>query len=367
MELYTLTLNLAAFSYNPQSQPANYTGANNTTTPPLNDLAPEMKTFYDMTLLDEAGPNLVFGQFGVKKPIPKGSGKKIEFRKFDNLPKALTALTEGVTPDPNVLNVTKIEAEVAQYGSFVVLTDLLEMTAIDPIIVETTKLSARQASATIDTLDRNALLTGTNVTFASKWDGTTETPVTQRSNLDITAELKVDTVAQVVAKLRAQNAPTINGDYIAIIHPYVAYSLMRDPEWIDSHKYATPDNLYNGEIGKIAGVRFISTTEAKIWKDADGTTGSGATDGTPEWDSSNHKHLAVFATIFLGKDAYGTTEITGGGLEMIVKQRGSGDDPLNQRSTIGWKTSHVTELLHPNYMVRVESVSGKFSKDAAAN
>ncbi|MEG1491970.1 MAG: N4-gp56 family major capsid protein, partial [Oscillospiraceae bacterium] len=67
----------------------------------------------------------------------------------------------------------------------------------------------------------------------------------------------------------------------------------------------------------------------------------------------------VYATLVIGKDAYGTTEIEGGGLQHIVKQLGSGgtSDPLNQRATAGWKSTAVTEMLVQEYMVRIETAS----------
>ena len=319
----------------------------------LSGLTPEMKTFYDMTLIDEASANLVHDQFGQKRPIPANGGKTIEFRKFAPLAKATTPLTEGVTPDGKSLTVSTITATVSQYGDYITQSDVLELTALDNTIIEATKLLGKQAGATLDTVVRNALQAGTNVTYCPKIsaDGA-ETAVTSRANLDATAQLTVDVVQQVVAKLRAQNAPTIGGDYVAIIHPYVAYDLMRDPEWIDAHKYAQPDNLYTGEIGKIAGVRFVQTTEAKIY------TGSGCPSG-----------LAVFTSLFLGDGAYGVTEITGGGLQTIVKQKGSAGtaDPLDQRSSVGWKAIKTAEILIPNYIVRVESCSKRFSANAAAN
>ena len=319
----------------------------------LDGLSPEMKTFYDMTLIDEASANLVHDQFGQKRPIPANGGKTIEFRKFAPLAKAITPLTEGVTPDGKSLTVSTITATVSQYGDYITQSDVLELTALDNTIIEATKLLGKQAGATLDTVVRNALQAGTNVTYCPKIgaDGS-ETAVTSRADLDATAQLTVDVVQQVVAKLRAQNAPTIGGDYVAIIHPYVAYDLMRDPEWIDAHKYAQPDNLYTGEIGKIAGVRFVQTTEAKIY------TGSGCPSG-----------LAVFASLFLGDGAYGVTEITGGGLQTIVKQKGSAGtaDPLDQRSSVGWKAIKTAEILIPNYIVRVESCSKRFSANAAAN
>lgn len=304
-------------------------------------LTPEMKTFYDMTLIDEASPNLVHDQFGQKRPIPANGGKKIEFRKFASLPKALTALTEGVTPDGKKLTVTKIEAEVAQYGDYIVQSDVLELTAIDNTIVEATKILGRQAGLTLDTLTRNILHSATNQWFCPKEGGTA---VSSISGLDETCLLTVDVVKQVVADLKANNAPKINGDYVAIIHPYVAYDLMSDPEWVEAHKYAKPDNIYEGEIGKVAGVRFVETSEARIYENG------------------------VFGTLFLADGAYGVTEITGGGLQTIVKQKGSAGtaDPLDQRSSVGWKAMKTAEILVQPYMALVYSKS-KLSSKAVAN
>ena len=313
--------------------------ANEVQTTLLPGLSVENKTYYDMTLIDEAQAALVHDQFAQKRDIPKNGGKKIEFRKFASLPKALTPLTEGVTPDGKSLNVTAIEATVSQYGDYITMSDVLDLTAIDPVIVEATKILGRQAGLTLDTVTRNILQAGTNVTYCPKSDGTA---VTSRSALDDTCQLTVKVVKQVVAKLKGQNAPTINGKYVAIVHPYVAYSLMTDPEWIDAHKYANPTNLYNGEIGEIAGVRFVETTEAKVHAGG------------------------VFGTLFLGANAYGTTEITGGGLQTIVKPKGSAGtaDPLDQRSSVGWKGMKTAEILIDNYIVRVESKVADFANTA---
>ena len=312
----------------------------------LEGLSAEMKTFYDMTLIDEAQASLVHDQFGQKRPIPKNGGKTIEFRKFAALAKALTPLTEGVTPDGKGLTVTTITATVAQYGDYITQSDVLELTSLDNTILEATKLLGRQAGLTLDTIVRNVLQSGTNVTYCPKVaaDGS-ETAVTSRAGLDNTCQLTVKVIQQVVAKLRAQNTPTIGGKYVAIIHPYVAYDLMRDPEWIDAHKYAKPDTLYEGEIGEVAGVRFVQTSEAKIY--------SGG----------------IFGTLIFGDGAYGVTEISGGGLQTIVKQKGSAGtaDPLDQRSSVGWKAIKTAELLIPQYLVRVESKSAAFSATAAEN
>lgn len=305
-------------------------------------LSVENKTHYDMTLIDEASPNLIHDQFGQKRPIPKNGGKKIEFRKFASLPKALTPLTEGVTPNGKKLSATAIEATVAQYGDYVVLSDMLDLTAIDPIVVEATKVVGRQAGLTLDTITRNILHTGTNVFYAPKGDGTA---VTSRAGLDGTCKLTVDLVRRVAAFLKKNNAPKINGSYVAIIHPFAAYDLMSDPEWQDPHKYQDTTNIYEGEIGKIAGVRFVESSEAKIYESG------------------------VFGTLFIAEGAYGVTEITGGGLETIIKQLGSAGvaDALNQRSSVGWKATKTAEILVNAYMVRVEHKSAFGADEAVAN
>jgi N4-gp56 family major capsid protein len=304
-------------------------------------LSVENKTYYDKNLIETAQPYLVHNQFGQKRNIPRNGGKKIEFRSYASLPKALTPLTEGVTPDGSKLSATAIEAEVAQYGNYVTLSDMLDLTAIDNNVLEATKACGRQAGLTLDTITRNVLHSGKNVFFCPKGDGTA---VTSRANLDNTCKLTVKVVNKVAAFLKANNAPKIDGSYIAIIHPFVAFDLMEDPAWKYPHQYQDTTNIYEGEIGKIGGVRFIESSEAKIY------------DG------------GVFGTLFIAEGAYGVTEITGGGLETIIKQLGSSGvaDALNQRSSVGWKATATAEILIPAYLVRVES-KGEFSADAEEN
>ena len=124
---------------------------------------------------------------------------------------------------------------------------------------------------------------------------------------------------------------------------------MRSEEWQGIHKYTSSENIYAGEIGKIGGVRFVESTEAKCF----GPVGaSGA---------------SVYATMVVGANAYATTDITGGGLQHIVKQLGSAGtaDPLNQRATTGWKAMKTAERLVEEYMIRIEHGSKTGAKQAA--
>lgn len=320
----------------------------NTTTSP--GMTAEMKTYYEKRLIDQAQPRLVHDQFGDFYPIPKNGGKTIEFRRYDSLPKATTPLEEGVTPKGQNLKVTTVISNLVQYGGWTPESDLLCMTAIDNTILNATKVLASQAGRTMDTVTRDVLCGGTNVMYAPKVlaDGREE-EVSSRKLLTDECRLTPNLFFKAAAQLSAMNADTIGDSYVAIIHPYAAYDLKSNKEFIEISKYANPDAVFKGEIGKLGNIRFVETSEAKIWKD--GTCPS---------------EKAVFCTLVLGAHAYGVTELEGGGLEHIVKQLGYGDDPLNQRASIGWKGLKAAERLVEQYMIRIESLSS-YSSTAAAN
>lgn len=387
-----------------------------------NDLSPTMKTFYKTSLLENARNEHYYNQFGQKQPLPKNGGNKVEWRKFDTFKKATTPLTEGVTPDGNTVNMTKIEKAIAQYGDYTTISDRLELEAVDPVIVGVTEEHGAQAGDTLEVITRNEVITGTVVEYAGS-----ETSRKTLTNSDLLTATLVNKAATALKKMKA---PTINGKYIAIIHPSVAFDLRESAGWIDVHKYANPTEIYNGEIGELHGVRFIEDTEQKIWKGEPLTEGNAnlsvktnvsaattvpvkeaisadeaaalagrpiligtvaaeiasATAGAAGSASLTTKaavtvsaddviypgeggagNVAVYATVFFGKDAWGIIEPSAESLEVIVKQRGSAgtSDPLDQRSTVGWKASHAAQILYDERIVRVESGSSYGSDDEA--
>ena len=305
------------------------------------DLSPEMKTFYDKNLIRLAEPELVHDQFGQKRPIPGGNGKIIEFRKFNALPNvpADRILDEGITPNGQFYGVTAITAKIEQYGGYITLSDMLNLTAYDNNMQEVMKLLATQAGQVSDKITRDILAAGTNVSYAGGRAA--------RNALTSADVLTIEDIKKAVRKLKRVNAKTISGNYVAIVHPDVAYDLMQDSEWIDANHYAGSERIFNGEIGKMYGVRFVETTMAKIVKPST---------------------LPIYCTLVLAENAFGVTSINNGGIETIVKQLGSGGtaDPLNQRSTVGWKLNKVAKILEESYMVRIESAAS-FGASAEAN
>lgn len=379
-------------------------------------LSSEMKTYYSDYLIDLVEPKLVHAQFGQKQPIPRGSGKTVEFRKYDSLPKLTTALQEGVTPTGQKMNVSVITATVSQYGGFIELSDMLLLTAIDNNMVQATKMIASQAGRTLDTIVREVLNSGTNVQIADSSVSARYLLVGGSSTAASNKYMSVDCIKRAVRALKNQNAEKIGGEYVAIIHPDCSYDLTNDPDWKYPHQYQDTQELYSGEIGKVAGVRFVESTEAKVWHSQNlsaanrtltvssyaskvvtvdetltasdiavlpgrkviignelfeitSATASTITLKTaPISDTPTDGDIIypgeagaegrdIYSTIILGDNAYGVTEISGGGLEHIVKQLGSSGvaDALNQRASVGWKATLTALILVQQYMIRLET------------
>ena len=252
---------------------------------------------------------------------------------------------------------------ITQYGTYVSVSDQLELHAIDDVILGAAEELGASAGTTQDKLVRNVIVAGTNVQYCDKV-GTNgaHSAVTSRAGLDTTAKLTPDEVNKAVTMLKKLKAPKIDGKYVAIIHPSVAYDLRSSDAWVEAHKYAGITELFTGEIGELHGVRFIETTEAKVFNGADCPvkTAADASKGTAA------TYYSVYATLFLGKDAYGMIDPEGGNMEMIIKDKSQIGGPLNQFSTLGYKFSSAAKILYQDRMVRVESC-GTYSAEDEAN
>lgn len=302
-----------------------------------NQLSAEDKTFYERVLLERLIPQLNFYKDAMKKKLPKNQGRTINFRKFNSLTAPSSSLSEGITPEGNNLTVTSVTATVKQEGDFVLITDLIQLTGIDPVLTETSEILGEEAQEVIDTRIQEAISTGTNVYFAGN--------VTTRAGLE-TATVKYLTagdIKKIVRNLKKANARRFaDGYYHMQIDPDIAYDLMGDKDWMDVSKYAKPEQMQKGELGKMHGMKFFETTNLKTVKSSDASSG-----------------IDVHIAYAYGKDAYACIDLEGGAgkPEIIVKPNGSAGsaDPLNQRASAGWKAAFTATITQPTAIVRVET------------
>ena len=229
-----------------------------------------LKPFYDTELLENARTEMFYAQFAKKQPLPLNHSGKVEWRKWNTFAKA-GKLVEGVIPTGQKFGQTAIYGDIAQYGTYTAVTDKLEMRAYDDVILGATEEMGASAAETQETLIRDALMTGTNVLYCDNVNPETgafvSAPAAQyemRNDAEAVARLTPDMVNQAVTKLKKDRVPTINGKYVAVIHPSVSYDIRSSKEWIEAHKYAAATEIFNGEIGELHGVRFIEDVFAPV-------------------------------------------------------------------------------------------------------
>ena len=321
-------------------------------------LAPEMKTFYDTELLENARAELFYAQFAKRQPLPKNHHGSVEWRKWNTFDRA-AKLTEGVIPSGQKFGVTSVMGSVEQYGTYTSITDRLELQAYDDVILGATEEMGASAAETQEALIRDALLVNTNVLYCDNVDkeGNFKSAPTApgemgASDNDGWAKLSPAMVNKAVTILKKNRVPRISGRYYAVIHPSVAHDLRECEGWIEAHKYGSPEELYNGEIGELHGVRFIENVFAPVL----GGENSAA--------YKNKSGTMSYASYFFGKDSFGIIDPEGGALEMIIHDKGEIGGPLNQFSTIGYKfETNGATILYPERLLRVMSTSSFSASD----
>jgi N4-gp56 family major capsid protein len=305
---------------------------------------PGVANYYDRLLLRKAFPRLIHSLYAQTRDIPSGESTVIKFRRYSLLTAATTPLTEGVTPTGSQLSKTDISATIAQYGDYVTLTDKLLFSTTDPVLNETAGILGQQSGNTLDQLTRDVIIAGTTVQYAST--------ATQRSEVSAAMKLTLTEIQHAVRTLKNNNADKItemidpsdgvntspvDAAYIAFVHPNTSFDLKNATGFIRVEQYGQRKAL-PGEIGSLDEVRFIESTNAKVY--------SGA--GLSSAD--------VYATLVIGADFYAQSRIAGEAMKNIIKPLGSAGsaDPLDQRQTSGWKATFVAIRLNEAFAVRIE-------------
>jgi len=286
--------------------------------------------YYDARWLERLTPQLYFEDLGTKRPLPKQSGTLVKFRRLNKLTAATTPLTENTNPSESTVGTTEVTVEPLTYGQFVKTSKELQWKSINPIMDEISDELSDNAALSYDTIVRAAL----SGNFTNQFAGGAVSEITVAD----TSVLNAAEIRKAVYSLRKNNVPGFQGNmYKALIHPAGHFDLQSDTaagSWLETSKYIKNDEILRGEVGALYGTRFVVSTNAG--------SGTGATDET--------FHAYVF-----GRDAYGITELSGQGMEMIRKEPGPQDtsNPLNMFSTVGWKFVMAAKVLQSVRAVQI--------------
>jgi N4-gp56 family major capsid protein len=255
----------------------------------------------------------------------------LRYARYADLAVSTTTLTEGTAPTDDALTISSEYFTAAQYGATVAISDLANLDSPHDLISIAAERVAYKAVRSMDHIVRDNIHANaaTSAIFGAT-GATTLTQNTANSAVATAGLLSGAFVKQMVARLKGANVPAFaDGTYRCIIHPAQEYDLVSDTSvngWIESRKYVDNTELLTGEIGMFAGVRFIVSSDAKVYSTAGASSGN------------------VYNALFLGPDSYaiGDSQTL---QSYFVAPGGDHSDPLAQKALVGYKMRFGSLLL----------------------
>jgi N4-gp56 family major capsid protein len=289
-----------------------------------------LQTYLNRTALEVFEPSLYFYKLG-EKPMMQAGYNTIAWGKFDQVATSSvttgTTSTDGVTPSDTAFNATVVSATPTQYRIVITLSDIVIEANVLGFVTGAAKAVGDAMARKIDAVIQTEVMAGSNVYYASS----TQT----RVSLTTSDVLTVGLINKASAKLNSFDAPTYDGMYVAVIHPYQLYDLRASTaagSWLDQSKYTTPDKLFKGEIGALFGVRVVVSSHVQTFSSS----------------------TTVYPALVIGKGAYGVAELQN--LQVTLTPNVPSDsDPLAQRRKVGGKVAFAAKRLQENAMIRIET------------
>ncbi len=270
------------------------------------DISPRTNFHAWGKLLKRTIPGLVTERFAQTKPMPKGKGRTIKFRRYIALDVITAPLQEGVTPPASKPTFVDVEVTVEQFGDWVGITDVIEDTHEDPVLAEFRSLQSRQMRETRETLNINILSGGTNVFYVNGSTRAGVNSVMDRGDFrKIIRDLKgnnAEFYMEILAGKPGYDTSPIGPSFVALGHTDLQADLQDVAGFTEVKNYPDPSKAIPYEIGGCENTRVCLTTMFAAW------TGDGATIGTM---INTGGDADVYPLIFLAPDAWATVPLRG--------------------------------------------------------
>lgn len=320
----------------------------------------QFQAFFSKSLLERQIPLLQMEQFAQKVPYPTktGGNKTVRFFRFDNPSIAsITTLSEGTSPTGGAgerqLTLSTVEATLEQFGSSIVLTDVLLATELFNHLAQATKQLGEDAALHADTLSHRALVLNTTasttagttvstsayVRYAQNGTNGTNFQGASTANAAMTALDLLDAATA----LKVNRAPKIKDGYVLVAPPQVTRDLMNDDDFLRVSSYSTPEAIYKGEVGRLFGVSVIETT-------------NNLTAATAAYGVNTEATGSNYASIVLGGQAFGVPHMTAVAAtgspyapKVTILDAPDKSDIYGQRTIASFKTFYTAKQLNPAF------------------
>ena len=295
-----------------------------------------VRSYYDRLALLTLQNNVVLDQFAEKKPLPEKSGKTVFWNRYTNFSEVTTNLSEGAPPAVIQMSAVAVSATLIQKGFVTEISDLLDMTNITDNGKAAVERLSYLAAISIDgairreiynTAANSSIPISANV-FNQFGDGSYGNVSAMPST---STRMTTAVIRNAVVKLKNNAVPPLEGnDYILVVSPQTSSRLRQDSVWQNANQYSGvyAEKIFNGESGRIEGARVVETPQITFF-----TTNASTAD------------TSVYFSILLGKSSIGMTEMAGG-LQTYTVAGADKSDPLNQKTSYGWKCTFVPKTLN---------------------
>lgn len=360
------------------------------------DFANRQQKYFSRQLLKALLYNLRLGSFGLAKELPANSAADtIRFFRPRRAKKGTNtqgprALTESTTPsESDGAAIGYVDIQLKQRGDLSSVSDIVR--AID--LFDTLQVNSQTmgADAALDfdfvcshaicsqpgTADSdgapNPIPVGQTTMYNSntsyeRFAGVVNTlnsandfatfAALSNSNAKFTRAFHIGCVTRLKGVAGKPGVPMINGKYICALPPEIMADLRQDAVWIASAQYN--NNRAAGSLDQwvefeLDGCRFIENQSP--WIETAGNYGKYSP------DANDNVANNIYAALYLGAEAFGVPKLSGmrAGSDpkapsLIILDKPDKADPLNQKTTFGWKAYYQAGLLWTNEATDVPRV-----------
>jgi N4-gp56 family major capsid protein len=264
---------------------------------PLTDAI--IERFMYQKVLSIAMKSTVYWKLGRMVTIPRGESKTITFQRFERLVAPRRPLTEGVTPGGKKMRVTKVPAIAEQWGDFVTLTDVVELTVRHEPFQRALELIGLDAAMTVDREVQRVLKAGTNLFFPNKR--------TSRAQLVATDVLTTPLLRRIIANLKNGGAPAYEGNrYVGVVDPFESADIQADSTFVPAAQYSNLSALQDAEIGVWQNVRWMESNNMPILtQDSNANPSAVATDTASAGETNLPNAATGYDVALIGLDTNG--------------------------------------------------------------
>lgn len=298
-------------------------------------VGPAVDVYYDRVLLARARPYQIHSIAAQRRALPGNNTDTMKFRRYSAMTTATTPLSEGVSPAGQSINKTDITVTLEQFGDYVTITDKIQYIIEDRILNESMDLLGQQMGESVDELTRTVLEAAASADNCS--EGVNGNTPTELTFADIQRQVKILLghsakmfVPQITASQQTATEP-IRSAFWVMAHTDIMDDLDSIDEFTHKTNYPKGGSVSEYEWGSVGNTRWLLSP-----------IGSKTTGAPDSYDC-----------FICGRDAYGVVEIQKGVASHIYHPLGHGDDPLEQRCTMGWKTFYAAKILNDNFMQRL--------------